>query len=405
MTAFECFEVYDRRFLGAMAAMPARRPWLPEDQREIVAIVRNCLGIREEWIPAITACTVGGCTASGGMRIEYLRSSSWNGVIGTAHLYLPPGQDRGPRPFVLLCCGHGARCKLDPAYQAMARAIARLGAIVLVPDNIGQGERSPMGHSDCVTPFACGTSVQGLIVMETIGWLRWARRDNRVDPRRMAAIGNSGGGTLTLLLGALCPELAALSSSGYPCTFEYVARKEKKHCHCNILPGFVGQVEMWQVLGCFAPKPLCIFQGEGDPMFPCDLFHAVARKVKHVYRTLEAETSFRASVVSGGHSWDHARIHLLTRFLQEALHLPDAAPASEQSCLPESDGLCLETWPAHAITTDDLARRITGRMVPADLHLWDVFPPELLPERPDEQLDRGDVRQILSQFEAFLKKT
>src|SRR3989339_525368 len=62
---------------------------------------------------------------------------------------------------------------------------------------LGQGERVPMGHSDTVIPFACGMSVQGLIVMETLAWLEWAKNNPLVDKSRLAAIGNSGGGTLT----------------------------------------------------------------------------------------------------------------------------------------------------------------------------------------------------------------
>jgi len=137
----------------------------------------------------------------------------------------------------------------------MARQITRHGVLVLVPDNIGQGEREPMGTAIVSKPFACGLSVQGLIVMETLAWVKWASQHPDVDPQHLAAIGNSGGGTLTVFLAALCPELAVLSSSGYPSTFEFVARKEKRHCYCNILPGILNELEMWQLLGCFAPKP------------------------------------------------------------------------------------------------------------------------------------------------------
>ncbi len=187
--------------------------------------------------------------------------------------------------------------------------------MVLVPDNIGQGEREPMGHRDCVKPFACGLSVQGLIVMETLGWVKWASRQPTVGLPRMAAIGNSGGGTLTLFLAALCPELAVLSSSGYPSTFEYVARKEKKHCHCNILPASSAKLEMWQLLGCFAPRPLFIFMGSLDTLFGQDLFYQVSREVRDVYRSLDAEKAFQAKLFPGEHSWDERRIQALGAYL------------------------------------------------------------------------------------------
>src|SRR5690606_23112897 len=132
-------------------------------------------------------------------------------------------------------------------------------------------------------PFACGTSVLGLIIMESIGWINWARNDPRIDSSRIGVIGNSGGGMMSMFLGALCPEIKVLSSSGYPTSFEFIARKEKKHCHCNILPGIVGRLEMWHVLGCFAPKPLFIFQGKSDYFFPEDIFYQTARKTMAAY--------------------------------------------------------------------------------------------------------------------------
>lgn len=46
---------------------------------------------------------------------------------------------------------------------------------------------------------------------------------------------------------------------------------------------------MWHLLGSFAPRPMFIFQGSGDNLFPEDLFYHTARKVRHVYRLMGAE--------------------------------------------------------------------------------------------------------------------
>ncbi len=264
-----------------------------------------------------------------------------------------------------------------------------------------------MVHGTCVKPFACGTSVQGLIVMETLAWIAWALKDPRVDPRRVAAIGNSGGGTLTVFLAALCPELAALSSSGYPSTFEFVARKEKKHCHCNILPGVVGRIEMWHMLGAFAPRPLFLFQGSGDPLFPSDLFHQVARRVRRVYRECAApENAFQARLMPGDHPWDAPRTLALGEFLARHLRLGRAPSGSgvdeNEAVLGDGDG-CLDAWPADALTTDQLAERLSGRRVPDSTSLWDVYPPALAGGvAPADVTGRGATIQILAQYEAFL---
>lgn len=401
--AHQAFAHYERRFAEARLRLPALNPARGDDRAAIAETARACLGIRDAWVPTLHT-TVVGETAFDGGRIELLRSTSWPGVVGTALLYLPTEPLQWPAPLVILACGHGAGGKLAPGYQRMARHITRCGAMVLCPDNLGQGERVPMGHGACVKPFACGTSVQGLIVLETLGWVAWARGQSRVDPRRLAAIGNSGGGTLTLFLAALCPELAVLSSSGYPSTFEFVAMKEKKHCHCNILPGIVGRLEMWHLLGSFAPRPMFLFQGVLDSLFPTDLFHHTARKVRDVYRSLDADASLSASVLPGEHSWDARRTVALGDFLTRHLQLPRSAKSVDESePLLSEDDRCLTAWPADALDTDRLAEQLTGRPIEGNPALWDVFPPQVSAEALDDDIaDRGTTRQILAQFEAFL---
>lgn len=404
--AHDLFEHYERRFAAARLRMPERNPAVPADREAIARVVKDCVGIRDQWIPQIHAEKVRDVAFDGG-RIEMLRGTSWPGVIATACLYLPVPSGPRPLPLVILCCGHGQGGKLADGYQRMARHITRRGAMVLCPDNLGQGERVAMGHGNCIKPFACGLSVQGLIVMETRGWLAWALQEPRVDPHRAAAIGNSGGGTLTVFLAALCPELAALSSSGYPSTFEFVARKEKKHCHCNILPGVVGQVEMWHLLGSFAPRPLFVFQGDGDPLFPPDLFFHTARKIRQVYRAHGAEQAFAARVMPGGHSWDAPRYVAVGAFLAQRLGLKRSLTREndKEPVLTAADG-CLDSWPADALSTDALAEQLTGRRVDDNTKLWDVYPPSIPGDVPlDDIADRGSTRQILAQFEAFLSES
>jgi predicted esterase len=402
--AHDALDQYERRFAEARLRMPVRNPALPGDRRAIVAVTKACLGVRDSWVPKIDATPVREVTFDGG-RVALLRATSWPGVAATALLYLPTEPVGRPTPLVVLCCGHGAGGKLAPGYQRMARHLTRRGAAVLCPDNLGQGERAAMGHADCVKPFACGTSVQGLIVLETLGWIAWAREQARFDRQRLAAIGNSGGGTLTVFLAALCPELAVLSSSGYPSTFEFIARKEKKHCHCNLLPGIVGQLEMWQLLGAFVPRPIFLFQGTLDSLVPQDLFCHMASRVRDVYRSRKAEAVCRAAMLHGEHPWDAVRTVALGDFLTQRLGLrrPAKRDDANELLLTEHDR-CYERWPAEAVDTDRLAEQLTGRRIDAPLKLWDVFPPAVAAEALAEDFTtRGSTRQIFAQFEAFLK--
>ncbi|MHC4216184.1 MAG: alpha/beta hydrolase family protein, partial [Planctomycetota bacterium] len=289
----ECFEVYERRFARVMSELPDLKPWEEKDKQEIINKVKYHYGIKDEWMPEIKTETVK-TTDHDGFAIHHLVSESWEGVTGAAFLYVPDIPETEKLPLTVLCCGHGSNGKLTPGYQEMARHLVHRGTMVLALDNIGQGEREPMGHREVVAPFVCGTSLQGMITMETLAWIEWAKKQEQADASRMAAIGNSGGGHLTITLAALSPDLAAIASSGRPSTSEFTARKERKLCHCSLIPGVIGKIECWHMLGCFAPRPLYIFQGKSDPLFPFDLFHNVARKVRTVYSNVHAEQNFKA---------------------------------------------------------------------------------------------------------------
>lgn len=397
----DAFELYERQILHAAGDIPIRYPWKEKERLKILKIAKLCLGVRDEWIPKIKTKLVRSISISDFV-CEFLSFTSWPGVIGTATLYKPVSKDTNHFPLVILCCGHGKKGKLNPAYQLMARHICRQGAVVLVPDNIGQGERSVMGHHDSVGPFAQRGSLQGLIVMETIAWVHWAKANSIVDSTRIAAIGNSGGGTLTLFLAALCPELTAISSSGYPSSFEFIARKEKIHCACNLLPGIIGQLEMWHLLGCFAPKPMLIFQGLNDQLFPVDIFFSTARKVQRVYDEFQATDNFHYRQVNGEHSWNRQSREEVGEFLAKYLGLSTIPSLEFEELLSEND-VCISKWPKNALRTDDIIPSITGRKCSKQKKLWDIYPP-LIPDNIEDtpRVPRTKIKRFFAQLECFI---
>ena len=263
---------------------------------------------------------------------------------------------------------------------------------MVLSDNLGQGEREPMGHRQCVKPFACGTSVQGLIVLETLGWVAWARGQARVDPRRLAAIGNSGGGALTLFLAALCPELAVLSSSGYPSTFRFIAMKEKDHCHCNILPGIVGRLRCG-ICSSFAPRPMFLFQALDPlslrPLPPhargCDVYHA-----------LDAGESLKTSVFPGEHLLGRPPTVALGDFLTRQFDCLDRHEALTRTsgCFPTPTAVCPPGQPMRS--TPIAWPSNTGRPIEGNPALWDVFPPQVPAEALDKNVTRGDATNLAS---------
>lgn len=406
LRTMEAYDGYERRFAQARANARLRRPWLQADRQEILETARRVLGFRESLIPRIRPCE-SQTERYAGYSVEHILFESWPRFYGSASLYRPDGG--GKRPLVLVCAGHGEEGRLTDCYQRMAQRLALQGAYVLLPDNIGQGERTPFGHADCIAPFYCGLSLQGLIVMETVAWVRHLAAQPFIDEARIGACGNSGGGTLCTFLAALCPELSALSASGYPSEFGYILQKERRHCTCNLLPHYAGQLEMWELLSLFAPRPLQLEQGTLDNLIPIDLFKRNARKVQAVYEQLSAGDQLQALTTPTTHSWTSRDRFEIAAFLARHLSLAAPFPEDDDQVLPP---LCDPAaphvaFPQDALTTDQLAQQLTGVRMPEGTRLQDVFVPRLngVPLNPAsvrETLGPHEVMRVLAQFECSL---
>ena len=248
------YDEYEKRFAEARLNKPFHVPTTEEDRCKTVAGVKQMLAYDEALVPAIGNMEEIARDVRDGYDVIQLRYTTWENFYGAATLYMPHGEKKVPLVFVF--CGHGDRGRLTRGYVSMANRLVKMGMAVMVPDNIGQGDRTAQGHNAVIAPFYCGLTLQGMILMESVALIRHMISHPRVDKTRVGACGNLGGGTLCLFLAALAPELSALCPSGYPSEFSYILAKERRHCACNLLPGCANGPEMWEILSVFAPKPL-----------------------------------------------------------------------------------------------------------------------------------------------------
>jgi hypothetical protein len=356
------FDHYERKFMEALLTHPLRKPWLEEDRKVIISETKKVLGIRDDYIPRIRERNEYDLKFDG-YSVKRILFESWKNFYGTASLYSPEIGGKGP--IIIICCGHGKNGKLTPGYQALARRLVRQGAYVLVSDNIGQGEREPFGHRTPVAPFYCGLSMQGLVVMETLAWINRVKEYSFVDRTCIGSYGNSGGGTLTLFLSALSPDITAISSAGYPSTFWWLGAKEKTHCHCNIIPHVLAKVEMWELYSMFAPRPMFLFQGLNDQLLPYDLFYKNARNVQTTYKMLNAENKFEHKVFPGLHPSDCQRRENVGKFFSKVFGIKPPEKI-EDDLLDIVDPLSKTyDFPNDAINTDELAQKISGKSIAA----------------------------------------
>lgn len=404
----QVFDEYERRFAEARLKRKFNINKTDDEKEEVREKVKEILAYDEKLLPEIRDMREVSRMEFSGYSVTQLTFSTWEGVHSAASLYIPDAE--GPLPLVFLFCGHGKVGRLSPSYAFMAHRLVKLGFAVIVPDNIGQGDREFMGHWDSVGPFWCGLTLQGMIVMESVALIRHMRSDKRFDKGRFVACGNSGGGTLCLLLTALAPELAAISASGYPSEFEYIFSKERKHCSCNLLPGIMKGPEMWEILSLFAPKPLLLEQGELDHLIPNEYAQRNARKVRAVYELADANDNFDFKTTGEAHAWKSADRYIISSFLAKAVGMPMPTEENDESdeILASLDASHV-TLPSGALTTDAAAEMLTGIKMPEGTRLSDIFPPkyntrpltesEIVPD-----LGRGDVMKFLAQMECALEK-
>ena len=403
-------EVYDE-YERAVARLRAEKVFVPVTEnrkKEIICETKKVLGYRDELVPELHNAEELQKHDFGTYTVTQLRYETWDNFFGCASFFLPKGEEKVP--FVFQLCGHGDDGRRTRSYVMMAHKLASLGIAVVIPDNIGQGDRQDKeqaNHNFCHTPFYCGISLQGMIVMETHAVVKYMINHPRADKERIGACGNSGGGTLALFAAACIPEIKVLSSSGYPCEFAYILMKERRHCCCNLLPGIAKGPEMWEILSTFAPKPMLLEQGRFDDLIPIDYAQRNARKVQNTYIQLGANDNFSFTFTQEKHSWTVSDVLVISKFLARNLGVKwdDAVPDDET--IEKRSEWHVEILD-RSLTTAECAEVITGIAMPEDTKIWDIFKPKyngavISPDEVIDDIGRGEVMRILAQFECTVR--
>jgi dienelactone hydrolase len=218
----------------------------------------------------------------GKYKIERIRYESRPQFFVTADFYLPEGD--GPFPGILFQMGHAPEGKAYGSYQRACQSLARLGYAVLAFDPIGQGERVyyprqgtngtrlPSVDDEHTVPgkqlLLVGKTCSELQVWDAIRSLDVLAGDKRVQPDRLASVGQSGGATLSMMLAAVDSRLRTVAVMS--------GNTENFACPGFLSPGSVDDAEQdfvgsgplgfdrFDMLYPFAPTPLLISVSEKD---------------------------------------------------------------------------------------------------------------------------------------------
>ena len=239
-------------------------------------------------------------------RVEKLVYESRPGLFVTANLYLPV-TGAAPYPGVLFQMGHSAPGKAYPLYQRCCQGLVQLGYVVLAFDPIGQGERtspvtpprSPTQEHSLVGQkmLLVGETATGAMLWDAMRSLDVLAAHPQVDARRLASTGQSGGGTLTMILAAVDERLAAAAvSSGNSENFAiqpFLAPGSSDDAEQDLIGSGPLGFDRWDMLWPMAPKPLLVavsahdFFGTYSPAYERSGREEFG-KLAHAYETLGA---------------------------------------------------------------------------------------------------------------------
>ncbi len=214
----------------------------------------------------------------------------------------------------------------DYAVQAV-----KLGYIALAPDQRGFGEtmirqdvKGKAGNS-CMQVSArlmqMGKTILGERALDTMTCVDYLLSREDVDPARIVATGNSGGGTATVFGTAVDSRFAAAVPSCYFCTFRD-SIMAMSHCICNFTPGLMALMEMYDICGLHAPKPMLIIAGKDDTIFPLAGVKEAFERLAEIYEAFGARDNLELYVGQGGHRYYAERVW---PFLREKLCIGHAA--------------------------------------------------------------------------------
>lgn len=218
-----------------------------------------------------------------GYRVEKIIYQSRPEFYIPADVYVPTPGDP-PFPGVLFQMGHSPNGKAADTYQRCCQGLAKLGYLVLAFDPMGQGERIyypdesgthtrlRSADDEHTVPgrqmLLLGETASRLQVWDAIRSLDVLAAHPKVDAMRLASTGQSGGGTLTMLLLAVDDRLAAAAvcsgnTENFACA-DFNPPGSTDDAEQDFVNSGPVRFDRWDVFYPFAPKPLLITVSDKD---------------------------------------------------------------------------------------------------------------------------------------------
>jgi dienelactone hydrolase len=243
------------------------------------------------------------------------------------YLLIPPARPETLRPGVLAIHGHGnfgydpvaGKENLPGAAEAIrkfnydyGRQLVRRGYVVAVPCLTPFGRRlgnpEVYGKQDPCAVTALRLQLLGKVLMaENLRDCLWSLEilagHPQVDPKRLACVGLSYGGRMTMLTSALEPRIrVAVISGALNVMQERIGGPYS--CGAQVLPGLLQYGDVPEIGSLIAPRPSLWQVGNRDDLISSEWADKAGVRIRRAYKALDAESNFQVDRFEGGHQWN-----------------------------------------------------------------------------------------------------
>jgi cephalosporin-C deacetylase-like acetyl esterase len=293
---------------------------LAERRKLVRATILKAIGGFPDRTPLNPRIT--GTLDRGDYKIEKLVFESQPHFYVTANLYLPK-TGSGPYPAILFPLGHELGGKSHFAWQQVLGSFARRGYVALAWDPLGQEERmqffdpdwndskffaSTVEHTELGAQcMLVGDALARYTIWDGIRALDYLLSRPEVDPKRIGATGNSGGGTHTTYLSALDDRIQVEAPSCYINAWRVLLDALGPQDAEQVFPGWLKSgMDFPDFIYSFAPKPFLVLSAIRD-FFPIGGVRETFAEAHAMYDKLGVSDKLQKVEADDGHGYSKPR--------------------------------------------------------------------------------------------------
>jgi dienelactone hydrolase len=200
--------------------------------------------------------------------------------------------------------------------------MAELGYVTYAIDWMGKGERNddskpnspnrvPMRRDWCDVYYLHATMLGTTPLAMNLAQARVAtdfvRGLDGVDGDRLGVMGLSGGGTMALWTALADERFAATEIICYSDLWAAFGIRDINYCGSQVAPGLYALVDLPDLQGLLAPRPLLIDIGAYDTCFRSETALDCYHQLEQIYRAAGAAENLELDLFPGEHGWGGRR--------------------------------------------------------------------------------------------------